>query len=377
MTEQELESYDYHNSTGIMNDIKNMHRFTALRILISAAALMVIVAGFKSAQSFLVPFVFALFFAVLGSPAVHWLKSRGVPKVISVLLVAAVMLSILAVVGTVLARSANEFSAALPRYTTRFSSLAAQLGAWLESYGLESPLSEMFGGLSAKSLMDMIGTTVRALVSALSSTLMVVIMLLFMLFEAADFRAKLELAFGESLNREDFSRTAADVQRYLAIKTATSVLTGVMVWLINFLWGVDFAILWGLLALVMNYIPVIGSILASVPAIILALVQFSLGGALGLGVAYMAVNIGISNLLEPVLLGRRLGLSPLIVFLSLVVWGWIWGPAGMLLSVPLTMVIRILLEHSPEFRWIAVLMDGDARPSAASDKGDGRFPQKQ
>ena len=105
----------------------------------------------------------------------------------------------------------------------------------------------------------------------------------------------------------------------------------------------------------------LGSILASIPAIIMALVQFGFGPAIFICIGYLVVNVVVSNFIEPVLMGRRLGLSSLVVFLSLVVWGWIWGPAGMLLSVPLTMIVKILLEHSEEFQWVAILMDSRPR----------------
>ncbi|MCB0321727.1 MAG: AI-2E family transporter, partial [Bdellovibrionales bacterium] len=113
---------------------------------------------------------------------------------------------------------------------------------------------------------------------------------------------------------------------------------------------------WGLVAFVLNYVPIVGSIIASIPAIVLGFIQFGTPTGVILIVFYLAINNGVSNFLEPMLMGPRLGLSPLVVFLSLIVWGWVWGPAGMLLSVPLTMVVKILLEHSEEFRWIAILM---------------------
>ncbi|RMG41331.1 MAG: AI-2E family transporter [Candidatus Dadabacteria bacterium] len=151
----------------------------------------------------------------------------------------------------------------------------------------------------------------------------------------------------------------------MAIKTVTCMITGILVGLWIWVMGMEFAVLWGFIAFLLNYIPFVGSIIAAIPAIILALAQQGFGVGLTLAIGYIVINIGVSNFLEPVLMGRRLGLSPLVVFLSLVFWGFVWGPAGMLLSVPLTMIIKILLEHSHDFRWIAVLMD--VRPVQEKD----------
>jgi Predicted permease len=150
------------------------------------------------------------------------------------------------------------------------------------------------------------------------------------------------------------------VQRYLGIKTGASLATGLLVGAFNLAIGLDFYILWGVLAFVLNYVPSIGSIVAAVPPVALALVQLGPGWAVAVLIVYIGVNLTIGNFIEPRILGRRLGLSPLVVILSLFFWGWVWGPAGMLLSVPMTVVVKLLLEIPPETRWLAVLL-GPAR----------------
>ncbi len=157
-----------------------------------------------------------------------------------------------------------------------------------------------------------------------------------------------------------------DVQLYLAMKTITSFLTGFLVWIVVTSFGLDFGILWGLTAFLLNYIPFVGSIAAAVPAVLLGIVQLGWADAAYISLCYLIINISVSNGFEPYLMGRRLGLSPLVVFFSLLFWGWIWGPAGMLLSVPLTMIIKILLEHSDEFQWVAILMG--LRPARKEQK---------
>jgi predicted PurR-regulated permease PerM len=179
----------------------------------------------------------------------------------------------------------------------------------------------------------------------------------FILLEAAGFPAKLEAALGGNGGLGKFTKVQSEVQRYLGIKAVISLATGILVgcWL----WGldVDFPLVWALLAFLMNFIPTLGSLLAGVPAVLLALVQHGPGRALAVVVGYLVINLILGTIIEPHLMGRRFGLSTLVVFLSLVFWGWVWGPVGMLLSVPLTMLLKILMENSEEFRWIAMLLD--------------------
>ena len=166
------------------------------------------------------------------------------------------------------------------------------------------------------------------------------------------------MAFGNRLqNVERFGIMVKQVQRYLAIKTLISVATGICVGLWVSLLGLGFPLLWGLVAAIFNYIPNLGSILAAIPPVLFAIVQFGPGHAAVVAIGYLVINVVFANFLEPYLMGRRLGLSTLVVFLSLVFWGWVWGPVGMLLSVPLTVIIKIALENTEDFRWLAVMLD--------------------
>jgi len=137
-----------------------------------------------------------------------------------------------------------------------------------------------------------------------------------------------------------------------------SVVTGALLGVWTGLLGLDFAILWGILAFALNFIPTVGSIIAAVPPMILALVLFGPGHMFAVGAGFLVVNITLGNMLEPRIMGDQFGLSALVVFLSLVFWGWLWGPAGMLLSVPLTVTIHSVLAHNESTRWLAVLMGG-------------------
>ena len=194
----------------------------------------------------------------------------------------------------------------------------------------------------------------------MSNFFLVVLTTVFILTEASGFARKIQIALGDrGSGLLNLSGVMTQVHRYLVIKTAISLVTGVILGTWVWILGVDFPVLWGLLTFLLNYIPNLGSIMAAVPPVLLALIQPG-GGltvAIMVAVGYITVNLAFGNVVEPRVMGQRLGLSTLVVFLSLVFWGWVWGGVGMLLSVPLTMVVKIVLENSSELRWIAVLLD--------------------
>lgn len=339
--------------------------FNAGWFLIVAAAAMVVVAGLRQAQPIIIPFLIAAILATLASGPVTWLRARRIPTAVAVTFVVVILFAVLSGVGAVVGQSVNDFTAAVPRYQQRFDVLWSSFQAWLAGLPFDTPSLEGLELLQPGSIMGLLGTGLKGVVAALSNTLLVVLSLVFMLLEAASFPRKLELAFGA--DPSDVGRFAAivgQVQQYLAIKTVVSLLTGIVAGGLVALLGLDFALLWGLIAFLLNYIPTLGSVIAGIPPVLLALVQIGPGAAVLVALGYVVINLVLGNLVEPSLMGRRLGLSTLVVFLSLVFFGWMWGTVGMLLAVPLTMVVKIFLENSEDLRWVAVLLDSAAASEA-------------
>ena len=161
-------------------------------------------------------------------------------------------------------------------------------------------------------------------------------------------------------SRLNLDRIVNDIRHYLILKTSMCLLTGVLTGLFHYCMGLDYPFLWGTLAFLLNFIPNIGSIIAAVPAVLVGLVQFGWEGALGIIVGYLVINGLVGNFLEPKIFGQGLGLSTLVIFLGLIFWGWILGPIGMVLSAPLTMVVKIVAESQPDTRWVAILLSSDA-----------------
>ena len=335
-----------------------------LQFLVGAACLVVIVAGLRAAAPLVLPFLVAAFLAVVSVPFIGWLQRWRVPRPLAVLGAVLVAVAVIAVLALVLGRSVNEFGAAAPRYQARLQALFESSLALGADFGLPIADWRSLELVPFGSVFDLLGGTLGAVASFASNTFLVLLTVAFILIEAAGFSGKLRVAFGERVQFDQVERMMRDVQRYLAIKSAISAATGVLLGLWVAAFGLDFALLWGLVAFILNFIPTLGSVIAAVPAVILVMVQFDLARAGVIALGYVGVNVIFGSLVEPLLLGRRLGLSTLVVFASLVFWGWVWGPVGMLFSVPLTMSIKIALENTRDFRWVAVMLDANPRAAA-------------
>lgn len=336
------------------------------------ASLVIVAAGLKAAQDLMVPFLLAAFIATIAATPMLWLQNKGVPAAFSLPGVMILIVVFIVLLGALVAQSASDFTAKLPFYQERLLLFQADINALIaplaERAGIPNPLTSLFASFSPNTALELAGTTLSRLGSMLSNSFLIILTVIFILAEASSFPRKLT----DVLNDPDrdlphFTRFAQNVNRYIAIKTTVSVATGITVTTMMWVLGVDFPILWGLLAFLLNYVPTIGSIIAAVPPVLLALIQIGPGAAFGVALGFFTINIVMGNVVEPRFMGRGLGLSTLVVFLSLVVWGWILGPVGMLLSVPLTMTVKIALEANPDTRWIAHLL-GPAQARLTIDK---------
>jgi len=338
----------------------------AVPSLLSMAAVVVVIAGVREAAELLIPFLLAIFIAVICAPSVFWLQKKKIPRWAAVLLVVVVLWCGILGLATLLGSSVNNFTSAMPGYQASLEQGFAKLLAWLNGFGLNVPTASIQEQIDPGAAMRLARGVLTSLGGVLTNTFLIMVTVIFILLEAASFPVKLRTAFGNSDTTMDaFGTFAGGINKYLAIKSLMSLVTGVGVWILLTLVGVDFPVLWGLLAFLLNYVPTIGSIIAAVPAVLLALIQ--LGGAQGLGGAagYLVINIAIANFVEPQMMGRGVGLSTLVVFLSLVFWGWVFGPIGMLLSVPLTMTAKIALGTSEKSRWLAIMLGPEVPPESA------------
>ena len=344
--------------------VDGSRRDTGARYLLILACLVVAIAGLRAAATLIIPLLLAVFVALLSLPRMVWLQRRGLPKILSVVTTVVADIALLAGVGFLVAGSVNEFTGQLPKYQTNLEQALSSLVSWVQARGVPLDATDF---IDAGAVVDLVGGAVTRAAAVLQQFFLVALTTIFILFEAAYLPAKVRSALGARLDRfERLSRVASDIQQYLGIKTVISLATGILVGLwVGFL-KIDFPVFWGLVAFFFNYIPNIGSIVASIPTVLIALVQFDPTRAALVGIGYVVINVSLGNFLEPTLMGHRFGLSPLVVFLSLVFWGWVWGPMGMLLSVPLTIIVKIMLENTEDFRWLAILLGSGKEASSAS-----------
>jgi len=329
-----------------------------LRLLVGMAALIIVVAGLRAAAVFFLPLLLSLFLTILSLPLLGWLRRHHVPSVLAITITMTAAVAVLGLVGLVFSVSIDTVTEKMPEYQSRTRQLVQHPVDWLESH--EVPVTKEFSpeSLDLGAMVDLVSSTFRGVATAVSNIVLVLLMMVFMLWESIILPGKLQAArrFGR-FDPDRLQGVVARVQRYLLLKTAICLATGVAIGLLVQMVGLDFALFWGFLAFVLNYIPNIGSVLAAVPAVALALVQLGPTRALVIAAGYLAINVLIGNLLEPTVMGRGLRMSPLAIFLALIFWGWVWGPLGMILSVPLTVSLKILFENTESLRWFATLLD--------------------
>ena len=324
------------------------------QFLISAAAFVVIVAGMQAAVNIIIPFLLAVFLAIISTPALFWMKKRGISTLFAILIISLVILFAGLLVSTLLATSIADFTKTLPEYAKKFEENFNLLLSWLQSKGLqvEKPLTDYLRP-DAAAAVKMMRELLAQLGTLLKNGFLIYLTMVFILMEASALPSKIHQALNSKESYQNLAAIADNVKRYLALKTALSLATGLLVMGLLIVLNVNYPVVWGLIAFLLNFVPSIGSIIAAVPAVILALLQHGPGTALLALLGYLIINVSIGNFLEPRLMGQRLGLSALVVFLSLIFWGWVLGPMGMLLSVPLTMTVKIALQTNKETRWMA------------------------
>ena len=342
--------------------------------LISVAAVIVIVYGMQAAKVLLVPFLLAVFLALISVRPMLWLQQRKVPSIAAVLLIVTAMMLVLAVVGGVVGTSIADFTAALPTYQARLDSIVQGILNFIAGFlDDDQSLTDVGALIDPGWAMGQAANILNALRDVLTNTFLILFTMVFILLEASSMGVKVQAAFGRSADSFERPRVFLhNLGRYMGIKTVVSIATGLSASLLTWWIGLDFPLLWGMLAFLFNYVPAIGSIIAAVPAILMALVQLGIGEAGSTAIGFIAINILFGNAIEPRLMGYGVGISPLIVFIGLVLWGWIFGPVGMLLSVPLTMTLKMALEANERTRWLAILIgsERDAEYALAQQHAD-------
>ncbi|MFT4996745.1 MAG: AI-2 transport protein TqsA [Flavobacteriales bacterium] len=328
--------------------------------LVLLAAAVIILAGVKVAEPIVTPMLLSLFIVAISAPSYFWLLRYKVPAIIALLIVLAVLIIVGFGLSGLIGSSLDGFSQKLPFYQQRLGQVNAELIGVVAKLGIHIEPGVYKNLFDLGAVMGFFGTALNSFVGTLANAFFILLVVAFLLLELKSLAGKVRRISADSektlSDLNDFSST---LNRYFVIKVIVSFFTGLTIMIMLSLFGVDYPILWGVLAFLLNFIPNIGSFIAAVPAILMALIQFGFLTAGWVTVVYLVINSLVGNIIEPRLLGRSLGLSSFIVFVSLVFWGWLLGPVGMFLSVPLTITLKIGLESSEQTKHIAVLLGSD------------------
>ena len=320
------------------------------------AAVIIVLGGIKVASTIVVPLLLSMFIAIIFAPMYLWLNSKKIPEGISLLLVIMLFLVVAGLLGALIGSSVQDFSAALPQYEMKLTEQLNGAFVFLESIGVDLPQDDFAAIFNPNVMMKFAAGTLQSLGGMFANGLVILFTVMFMLLESSQFAHKIEHINGNMESMRHIKMVVSKIKHYMVLKTVISAGTGVVVAIMLMIVGVDYPILWGVVAFMLNFIPNIGSLIAAVPAVLLTLIQFSPITALIVGIGYVAINVVIGSVIEPKVMGKGLGLSTLVVFLSLIFWGWLLGSVGMLLSIPLTIMVKIILDSQENTRWIAVLL---------------------
>jgi len=334
---------------------------SASRALIVAAAVIVVIAGLKQSAPLIVPFLLSVFIAVISFPLMCKLQLVGIPKGLSLLIVILLVLSIGVGVTLLVGSSITDFSKMLPVYQEKISVQWLQALRWLSDHGI-SVGETLKSVINPAAAMGLLSSILKGFGNVLTDSFLIILTVIFILIEAAGLTQKFLSLNNDGVIDSDnevqaFSQVFVEkVRNYMSMKTIISMITGLVIGVALWMIGVDYPVLWGVLAFMLNFVPNIGSIIAAVPAVLLTIVQLGISQALLVAGVYVAVNIIVGSVIEPKYMGKGLGLSTLVVFVSLVFWGWVLGPVGMLLSVPLTITLKLALDSKPETLWLGHLL---------------------
>ncbi|MCD4721138.1 MAG: AI-2E family transporter [Desulfobacula sp.] len=332
--------------------------------LIKFAAFVIVVAGMKAAVVLVVPLLLAVFLSIICAPPLFWMQKKGIPSLVGILILMFGVIAIQMLLVSLVSSSIADFSGNIPFYQERLKTLTFESLQFLSRYGVELEIEKLTEMFNPSRILGIVANTLNGLGGVLTNTFFVFLTFIFILSEAAGFPNKLRaISNDKNTDLEKYAEITSGVNRYLGIKSLTSLATGIVIFIWLAIQGVDFPVMWGVFAFLLNYIPNIGSIIAAVPTVLLALIQL---GPLAAGITalgFLIVNILVGSVIEPRVMGQGIGLSVLVVFLSLAFWGWVLGPVGMLLSVPLTMGVKIALSGRESTKWLSVLLGSNKEAS--------------
>jgi len=340
---------------------------SASKIMIFLASMVIVVFGMREAAEIITPIIIAFILAILFFPMHRWLIDRHVPTWLALVIVMLLILLVLSVMVSITVISITQFINRIPEYSDSLQTLVNGMLVLIKTLPVDVEDLLNFEIFDVTQILNVSGSLLSGMLDAFSNWFVVFLLVAFMLADFAFLPDKFKEMFKDNHQIMALTDLMLSIRRYLSITTSTGLIIGVGNAVLLMFMGVDFAVLWGILSFLMNFIPSVGIIISVIPPVILALLEFNWQIALIVGVGVISINFFIENIIKPRVMEENLNISPLFVVISLVLWTFVLGPVGTILAVPLTLIAtKLLLEVSDETRWLAILMTANPRSRKGS-----------
>jgi len=338
-----------------MKQMQSLWPINQLFLFLTSMSILIII--LKYASDILIPFIISIAIAIILNPLLKYLVKQHIPKAIALILILSASLAPVFILSGTITAEVSSLIHNVQDISSSFNQAVEHSTAYVKTFGITVDKNILSHTLEKSNLSDLLKQMTSQISTQFSNIFLIYFTAAFMLMESEFFYNKM-IKITKVNNRDTtaWMHIIAKIKSYFIIKVKTSILTAL--WALAVLWyyDVSYLYLWATLVFFLNFIPVIGSIIAAVPAIVMAGVDHGVMSAVWVGGWYAVINMVVGNIIEPRIMGKGLGLSALIVFLSMTFWGWVFGPAGMILSVPLTMVIKFMFEQYDETRWVALVL---------------------
>jgi AI-2 transport protein TqsA len=341
-----------------------------VRTLLAIVCIGILLALLHAAASVVGPLLIGATLAIAFQPMSVGLARRGLPPVVAAVVTLVVVLTVVVAAGFLIYTAATNLVGHLPEYQQRIEEVKVNVSDWLRERKMDDSADTVRSFDVAAPVSAYLTSSLLEMTGYLQQLFFVLVITAFIQMEGAIYRRKLIAASGSRRTVRWLGEALGEVQRYLAVKLAVSAANGLLLGVWCWVWGIESPILWGVAAFALNFIPYVGSLIAAIPPVLLGLMTGGLPIALAVASGYVAVNLAVDNILEPRIMGHTLGLSPLVILLSMLLWGFVLGPVGAILAVPLTMTAKILLERDKDLARIAVFLgDGSELAPAPAKQG--------
>jgi AI-2 transport protein TqsA len=352
------------NGTGLLNG--------PLRLLLPLACAVIVIVGMRYGSAILSPIFMAMFIVMGLSPILNWLRRKGAPPWATLVIVLVGFVVIALVFVGIMAGSLAQLDSKLPVYRQSLSDMTAGVQAWFAGHGMD--VSGLLSGkLSPATIMNFASSMIVRVINSLTSAVLMILIVVFMIAQVYSFPRKLyeRLNLSRTFDRA-FHEFGEVTRSYLFTLTWINALSAVITTVVYFAFGVDFALLWGVVFFVLSYIPNIGFVLSVIPPFFVTLLEFDFKRAAIVVIIVIFFNALVNNAVTPRFMSRRTGISTLAVFLSLVVWSWVLGAVGALMAVPLTLMVKLLfLDSFESTRKISMFIEGGSSGKRSSGRKKG------